>query len=70
MNVFSEDDKPHESYTVRTKDELSSLLDDKAFASADKIQLVEVVMEPLDAPRALKVQTELSAKSDPYKERK
>ncbi|KIK07962.1 hypothetical protein K443DRAFT_128744 [Laccaria amethystina LaAM-08-1] len=70
LNVFSEDDKPHKSYTVRTKDELSSLLDDKAFASGDKIQLVEVVMEPLDAPRALKVQTELSAKSDPYKERR
>lgn len=70
LDVFSEDDTPHKSYTVRTKDELSRLLDNKAFASAEKIQLVEVVMEPLDAPRALKVQTELSAKSDPYKERR
>ncbi|KAG5642153.1 hypothetical protein DXG03_003557 [Asterophora parasitica] len=54
------------TYTVRNKDELSSLLEDTTFASADRIQLVEIIMDPLDAPRALKVQAELSGKTNSY----
>lgn len=49
------------TYTVRTKEELSALLDDTRFASTDKIQLVEVMMDKLDAPRAM--QAELSGQS-------
>jgi pyruvate decarboxylase len=45
------------SYTVHNKTELSTLLDDPTFASTEKIQLVEVVMQKFDAPRALKVTT-------------
>jgi len=41
------------SYTVRTKGELERLLVDSAFAKAENMQLVEVVMEKFDAPRAL-----------------
>ena len=55
-----------QSYTVRTKSELSDLLDSDAFARADKIQLVEMIMEMHDAPRALKVQAELSGKTNKY----
>ena len=55
-----------QSYTVRTKSELSALLDDAAFARADKIQLVEMLMPMHDAPRALKVQAELSGKMNKY----
>jgi pyruvate decarboxylase len=36
---------------------LSTLLDDASFAGTEKIQLVEVIMDKFDAPRALKVQT-------------
>lgn len=55
-----------QSYTVKTKQELSDLLDDETFAKADKIQLVEILMPMLDAPRALKVQAELSGKTNKY----
>jgi len=41
------------SYTVRTKSELEKLLVDTAFAKAENMQLVEVIMEKFDAPRAL-----------------
>jgi len=44
-----------QSYTVHTKDELDKLLQDEAFARAERIQLVEVMMEQLDAPRVLKL---------------
>ncbi|KAK0503810.1 pyruvate decarboxylase [Armillaria luteobubalina] len=54
------------SYTTNTKEELTNLLDDPEFASASKIQLVEVMMPMHDAPRALKVQAELSGKTNAY----
>jgi pyruvate decarboxylase len=41
------------SYTVRTKGELEKLLDDVTFAKAENMQLVEVIMDKYDAPRAL-----------------
>ncbi|KDQ62391.1 hypothetical protein JAAARDRAFT_30294 [Jaapia argillacea MUCL 33604] len=55
-----------ESYTVHTKDDLSKLLEDPTFAKAEKIQLVEVMMDKFDAPRGLKMQTELSGKTNKY----
>ncbi|KAJ7506986.1 pyruvate decarboxylase [Mycena galericulata] len=54
------------SYTVHTKSELSALLDTPSFADAGKMQLVEVMMQMHDAPRALTVQTALGAKANPY----
>ncbi|KAJ6552246.1 pyruvate decarboxylase [Mycena vulgaris] len=54
------------SYTVRTKRELSALLDTKSFAEAKKIQLVEVMMQKYDAPRGLAIQAELGAKTNAY----
>ncbi|KAL6302020.1 pyruvate decarboxylase [Sparassis latifolia] len=58
--------KTCQSYTVRTKKEISALLDDPKFAAADKIQLVEIIMPRLDAPRALKHQAELSGLTNRY----
>jgi pyruvate decarboxylase len=55
-----------QSYTVHNKEELEKLLNDEAFQKADKAQLVEVMMDQFDAPRALKVQAELSGKSNKY----
>ncbi|KAF7297397.1 Pyruvate decarboxylase [Mycena indigotica] len=54
------------SYRVRTKKELSVLLDDEAFAAAGKIQLVEIVMRMHDAPRALRVQAEMGQEENVY----
>lgn len=51
------------SYTVNDKTELSNLLDDTSFAQANKIQVVEVIMEALDAPVALKRQGETTEDS-------
>ena len=38
------------SYTVNNKTELNNLLNDATFAQANKIQVVEVIMEALEAP--------------------
>ncbi|KAH9971927.1 pyruvate decarboxylase [Lactifluus volemus] len=54
------------SYTVRTKSELDALLNDKSFASATCIQLVEIMMDKYDAPLALVRQAELSGKTNHY----
>jgi pyruvate decarboxylase len=55
-----------QSYTINTKDELDKLLNDETFNKADKAQLVEVMMDQFDAPRALQVQAELSGKTNKY----
>ena len=52
------------SYTVNDKTELSNLLDDATFAQASKIQVVEVIMEALDAPLAMKMQGEQTEEGD------
>lgn len=56
LKFFGDDAKGEKSrsYTVRTKEELEALLADATFVSADKIQLVEVIMDKYDAPRALR----------------
>jgi len=54
------------SYTVKTKEELSALLDDKEFASAKVIQLVEVIMDKFDAPESLRKEALLSQKANNY----
>ena len=51
---------------MHTKDELDKLLQDEAFACAERVQLVEIMMEQLDAPRALKLQAEMSGKANAY----
>ncbi|TFL02421.1 thiamine diphosphate-binding protein [Pterulicium gracile] len=59
----------HKSYTVHTKDELTALLEDSKFAKCEEgMQLVEVMMDQLDAPRALLAQAELSNTSNVYAE--
>lgn len=42
------------------------LLKDEGFNQTKVMQLVEIVMEPLDAPRALEVQAELSGKANVF----
>ncbi|KAG1898119.1 thiamine diphosphate-binding protein [Suillus fuscotomentosus] len=52
-----------QSYTVRSKSELDKLLDDEDFVSARKIQLVEVIMDKYDTPRALQASAALTAQA-------
>jgi pyruvate decarboxylase len=61
--VGGEEGKTCRSYTVRNKAELSGLLDDEMFGLADMVQLVEVFMDKLDAPGAMKREAELSEKA-------
>ncbi|KAG6906948.1 hypothetical protein DXG01_011208 [Tephrocybe rancida] len=60
------DETISQSYTVNNKDELSNLLNDASFARADKMQLVEVIMDKFDAPKSLHLQAEMGAKSNSY----
>ena len=57
-----EDDKRVKSFQVKTKDELEALLTDKRFAMADGVQFVELHMPKNDAPRALLLTAEASAR--------
>ena len=59
LKFFGDDAKGEKSrsYTVHNKEELEKLLADPTFESADKIQLVEVIMDKYDAPRALRYVT-------------
>ncbi|TIC14825.1 pyruvate decarboxylase [Wallemia mellicola] len=52
----------HQSLQVKTKAELDRVLNDKDFASASKLTLLEVVMPRNDSPHGLLLQAEMSAK--------
>ena len=49
-----------------SKAELDALLDDPEFNKAERMQLVEVMMDKFDAPEALQRQAELSGKTNAY----
>lgn len=54
------------SHRVTTKAELDALLSDPEFNKAERMQLVEVIMDKFDAPEALQRQAELSGKTNAY----
>lgn len=54
--------KTSRKYVVKTKEELNKLLTDKDFIAAEKLQFVELHMPKKDAPRALVMTAEASAK--------
>ncbi|KAG6830708.1 hypothetical protein H0H92_015184 [Tricholoma furcatifolium] len=60
------EEKVSKTYTVSTKNELSELLDNSEFARANKLQLVEVMMDKFDAPQSLRLQAEMSGKANAY----
>ncbi|TRM60352.1 thiamine diphosphate-binding protein [Schizophyllum amplum] len=67
LKVFGDKEELRsKSYTVHNKKELSALLADEKFARADKMQLVEVMMDQFDAPVTLVNQAELSGKTNAY----
>jgi pyruvate decarboxylase len=56
--------KSCKKYQIKTKDELNALFTDATFNAADCLQFVEVFMARDDAPRALIMTAEASAKSN------
>lgn len=64
INVFGADPKKSKTYQVKTKQEAEDLFNDKDFSSAPFLQFVELYMPKEDAPKALKLTAEASAKTN------
>lgn len=56
----------YESIQVSKVDELDKLFDDAAFAKNDKIRLIEVMLEEMDAPENLVEQAKLSSEANAH----
>ena len=54
----------YKTFQVKTKDELHALFEDKTFSSAPYLQFVELYMPKEDAPAALKITAEASARNN------
>ncbi|KAL8954398.1 MAG: hypothetical protein Q9193_007264 [Seirophora villosa] len=52
------------TYLVKNKQEAEDLFTDETFAKAEKLQFVELYMPKEDAPKALKLTAEASAKNN------
>ncbi|KAI9823309.1 MAG: Pyruvate decarboxylase 1 [Thelocarpon impressellum] len=64
LDVFGAGSKDLKSVQVRTKQELHDLFDDAEFSAAKHLQLVELFVPKEDAPRALKLTAESSARTN------
>lgn len=62
--VFGGSDKQVRKFVVKTKDQLEKLLTDKEFNEANGLQFVELWMPKKDAPRGLKITTEMAARNN------
>lgn len=58
LSFFNAGEAPIKSWLANTRGELIDILGNKEFAAADKIQLLEVKMDKMDAPRALIAQAQ------------
>lgn len=63
VNVFG-GKETSKTFTIQTKDELNELLADEQFQAAKGLQFVELYMPKEDAPRALVLTAEASAKNN------
>ncbi|TAQ87358.1 hypothetical protein B7494_g4319 [Chlorociboria aeruginascens] len=64
VNVFGAKEGTTKTYQIKTKDQVNKLFSDKSFAAADVFQFVELYIPKDDAPRALKLTAEASAKTN------
>jgi len=64
LKTFGAKEGEYRNYTVRTKEEVDALFKDQEFSGARVIQLVELFMPREDAPRALKLTAEASARTN------
>jgi pyruvate decarboxylase len=64
VNVFGGAEKNAKTFQIKTKDQVNELLEDKHFNAAKYLQFVELYIPKEDAPRALKLTAEASAKTN------
>ncbi len=64
VNVFGGAAKNARTFQIKTKDQVNQLLMDKHFNAAEYLQFVELYIPKDDAPRALKLTAEASAKTN------
>ncbi|KAI4135657.1 MAG: hypothetical protein LQ347_000467 [Umbilicaria vellea] len=62
--TFGADPKKSKTFQIKTKEEAHDLFNDKEFSSAPYLQFVELYMPKEDAPMALKLTAEASAKTN------
>jgi len=62
--VFGATEKEVKKFIIKTKAELEKLLKDGQFNKGEGLQFVELWMPKEDAPRALKLTAEISAKNN------
>lgn len=62
--VFGADPSKSKTHTVKTKQEAEDLFNDGNFSSAPYLQFVELYMPKEDAPKALKLTAEASARTN------
>jgi pyruvate decarboxylase len=68
VNAFGGEAKKSKTFQVKTKDEVHKLFEDSKFNAAETLQFVEVYIPKEDAPRALKLTAQASAKVNAKKE--
>jgi pyruvate decarboxylase len=61
LKVFGAKDEDHESIRISNTGEFQKLLKDPEFAENDKIRLIEIILEEIDAPESLVKQAKLTA---------
>ncbi|KAB8532576.1 hypothetical protein FH972_025521 [Carpinus fangiana] len=64
VSAFGAQGGTYLTYQIKTKDQLRKLLVDKEFAEASKLRFVELYMPKEDAPTALQMTAEASAKNN------
>lgn len=64
VNVFGGAAKKAKTYQVKSKEEVNKLFANQEFVKADCLQFVELYMPKEDAPRALVLTADASAKTN------
>lgn len=64
VNVFGGAAKNARTFEIKTKKQTNQLLTDEQFNAAESLQFVEIYIPKKDAPRALKLTAEASAKTN------
>jgi pyruvate decarboxylase len=64
VKTFGAEDGKFETFQIKTKDQVHQLFEDKQFNAADYLQFVELYIPKKDAPRALKLTAEASARNN------
>lgn len=64
VSVFGAREGTAKTFQIKTKAQVHELFEDKQFNAADYLQFVELYIPKEDAPRALKLTAEASAKTN------